>query len=243
LLEGGVAFANDEHFPASGLQGNAVHVPTLGISVGLSSIAEFQIDGGFYHRVSISNRDPLAPLASAVTSTGTTTHDVEDVVVATKIRLLAEKDRRPAFGLRFATKLPNASNESGLGLDTTDFFMSVLAAKTVQSIRVVTNLGFGILSEPTLATSQNDVLTYGFSAARATTQQAEVVAEVNGRVSTRSSAPAPGTETRSTVTVGARYTRGPVRFDAGIFVGLTAVDPNVGLNAGFTYVFDAFKVP
>ena len=62
---------------------------------------------------------------------------------------MPEAAGRPAFGLRFATKLPNASNESGLGLDTTDFYVSLLGAKTVQSIRVVGNLGVGILADPT----------------------------------------------------------------------------------------------
>ena len=40
--------------------------------------------------------------------------------------VLSETTGRPAVGLRFATKLPNATNESGLGLDTTDFYASLL---------------------------------------------------------------------------------------------------------------------
>ena len=243
LLEAGFDYAHDQEYPVSGLEGNLWRVPTAGISVGISSIAEFQIDWGMYNHLGISKRNPNAPLASLVTSTGTSTSDVDDIVVATKIRLLAEKEQRPAIGLRFATKLPNASNESGLGLDTTDFFMSLLGAKTVQSVRVVANLGFGILADPTAGNRQNDVLTYGVSAARATTQEAEVVAEINGRVSTRSSGAFPGTETRGVAKVGGRYTRGPVRLDAGVLIGLTAVDPTIGFTAGFTYVFNAFTLP
>ena len=64
-------------------------------------------------------------------------------MIATKIRLVSEAPGRPAFALRFATRLPNASNESGIGLDTTDFFLSGILGKTVQSIRVVGNFGFG----------------------------------------------------------------------------------------------------
>src|SRR5436305_1224918 len=75
------------------------------------------------------------------------THDVEDITIATKIRVLTETASRPALGLRFATKLPNASNESGLGLDTTDFYATLLGAKTVESIRVVGNIGAGILAD------------------------------------------------------------------------------------------------
>src|SRR5262249_39993898 len=137
-------------------------------------------------RLSISERKPQAPLASLVTATGSTTHDVDDVVVATKIRVIPETPRWPALGLRFATRLPNASNESGLGLDTTDFYASLLGAKTVQSVRVVVNLGGAILADPTSGNRQNDVLTYGVSFARAITPAAEVVGEINGRKSTRS---------------------------------------------------------
>jgi len=242
MIEAGVDGARDQQYPVSGLRGNQIAVPTVGISVGISSIAEFQIDGGFYNRLNITDR-LQAPLSSLVTAMGSTTHDVSDVVVATKIRLLAETAGRPAIGLRFATKLPNASNESGLGLDTTDFLVSLLGAKTVQSIRVVANLGAAILTDPTAGNRQNDVLTYGLSFARALTERVEFVGELNGRKSTRSGDAFPGTESRGLLKVGGRFTQGPVRLDAGLLVGLTSVDPTIGFTAGFTYVFNAFTVP
>jgi len=242
LLEGGFDFAHDFENTVSGLEGNLFTIPTIGISIGLSSIAEFQIDGGIYNHLSISSRNPNAPLASLLTVSGDSTHDVSDAVVATKIRLLAEGPGHPAFALRFATKLPNASNERGIWLDTTDFSGSVLVAKTVQSIRVVGNIGGGILANPTSGLGQNDVLLYGLSLARAMTQAAEFVGEVNGRWSTRSEA-FPGTESRGLLKFGARYTKGPLRLDGAIFFGLTTIDPTIGFTAGFTYVFNAFTVP
>jgi hypothetical protein len=243
LIEGGLDLAHDQQYPVSGLKGNLLAVPTIGISVGLSSIAELEIDGGFYDRLNITSRNPNAPLVSLLTVTGNSTHDVADAIVGTKIRLLSETANRPAFGIRFATKLPNASNESGLGLDTTDFFATLLAAKTVQSIRVVGNLGVGILGDATNGNRQNDDLTYGLSFARAMTQEAELVGELNGRVSTRSGVAFPGTETRGLLKLGGRYTRGMLRVDAGIYFGLTTVDPTIGLTTGFTYVFNAFTLP
>ncbi|MSO30872.1 MAG: hypothetical protein EXQ48_08015 [Acidobacteria bacterium] len=243
LVEAGLDYAHGESYPVSGLQGNVWRVPTIGVSVGISPIAEIQIDGGFYNRLTITNRNSAAPLASALTVAGTTTHDVEDVVIGTKIRLVAEAAGRPAFGIRFATRLPNASNESGLGSDTTDFFMSMLVAKTVQSVRVVGNLGFAILADPTRGDRQNDVVTYGLSIARAVTERVEFVGEVNGRQSTGSSDPFPGTESRGLLRFGTRYTRGSLRLDGGVFVGMTSVDPTIGLTTGFTYVFNAFTLP
>jgi hypothetical protein len=242
LFEGGVDVAHNQTYPASGLEGNLWRAPVVGISIGISPIAEFQIDGGFFNRLAINKRK-VAPLSDLVTATGDSTHDVEDVVVGTKIRIASESGKRPAIALRFATRLPNAQNESGLGLDTIDWYSTLLAAKTVQSIRVVANLGVGILSDPTEGHRQNDVLTYGLSFARALTEQTEVVGEINGRASTRSGAPFPGTESRGLLNFGARYTRGPIRFDGSAFVGLTSVDPTIGVSVGLTYVIHAFNLP
>ena len=242
LLEAGLDYGADVTFPASGLNGDLLRFPLVGFSVGLSSIAELQVDGGLYNRLSIGERRP-APLASMVDVDGDSTWDVEDIVLATKIRLVPEGERRPAFGLRFATKLPNASNESGLGLDTTDFHANVLAAKTVQSVRVVGNLGIGILGDPTRGDRQNDVLNYGLSLARALTTGMEVVGEVNGRAHVSGGAAPAGTESRGALRFGARYTQDLVRIDGGVIVGLTSRDPGFGLTVGLTYVFTAFQVP
>jgi hypothetical protein len=242
LLEGGVDILSDLQYPVSGLEGNLLRLPTLGISVGLSSIAELQIDGGPYDHLSITKRS-AAPLSYLVTATGDSTSDVEDTYVGMKIRFLQAGPQRPALALRFSTKLPNASNESGLGTDSFDFYASLLAAHDIQSLRIVGNFGVGILADPTDGNRQNDVLTYGGSIARAVTNKAEIVGEVNGRVSTRSGIPFPGTETLGTLRLGARYTPGPVRFDGALVLGLTSIGPTVGVTAGFTYVFNAFTVP
>ena len=189
-------------YPVSGLKGDLLRVPTLGLSFGLSSIAELQIDGGLYNRLNITSRQD-APLSDQLDFTGDKTSAVEDIVVATKIRLLSETPGRPAFGVRFATRLPNASNESGLGLDTTDFFVAGLLGKTVQSIRFVGNVGLGILADPVRGDSQNDVLTYGLSVARAVRQGLEVVGEINGRLDTRDGDPPVGLESRGAMRLGA----------------------------------------
>jgi hypothetical protein len=242
LVEGGFDYGRDVAYPASGLEGNLLRVPLFGVSIGVSSIAEVQIDGGLFNRLSITERN-VAPLSAMVTATGDSTSSVEDLSIGMKVRLVSEGMTRPAIGVRFATKLPNASNESGIGLDTTDFFASVVGAKTVQSVRVVVNAGVGILGDPTRGDRQNDVLTYGFSLARALTQAAEVVAEINGRLDTREGEPPPGTESRGIVRVGTRYTISSWRADAAVLVGVTSRDPSIGFTAGFTYVFNAFTLP
>ena len=242
LVEGGVEYDNDAVYPVSGLRGDLFRVPIAGVSIGVSSIAEVQFDQISFSRLSIDSRRP-APLSDLVTATGSSTTDAEDVIVGTKIRIAGETSSRPAFGFRFATKLPNAGNESGLGLDTTDFFATVLVGKTTQSVRIVGNVGLGILSDPTNGNRQNDVLLYGVSFARAITNAAEIVGEVTGRANTRGAGPLPGTESRSIVRMGLRYTYGGLRGDAALLLGATNNDPGVGFTAGFTYVFSAFQVP
>lgn len=245
LLEGGVDFERDVLYTVSGLRGDRISVPTFGVSVGLSSIAEVQLDWGVHQRLDITERRDTAPLAHLVTATGDSTTDVEDLVLATKIRLFGETPTgRPAVGLRFATKLPNASNEAGLGTDMTDFFASLLVAKTIQSFRVVGNAGVAILGDPVSEEpAQHDLATFGISVARALTSAAELVGEVNGRLNLGVEDPSPGGENRAVMRFGGRYTRGTVRVDAGVLFGMTPRDPQVGFTVGATWVFNAFQVP
>ncbi len=56
LVEGGLDYSDDAEFPVSGLRGDLLRFPLVGASIGISSIAEIQIDGGFYNRLSISER-------------------------------------------------------------------------------------------------------------------------------------------------------------------------------------------
>ncbi len=242
LVEAGIDYAQDAYYPVSGLIGNLWRVGTIGFSFGVSSIAEIQLDGGLRDRLAITSRMPDAPLADMLTVMGDSTSDFEDATIGAKVRFLAETETRPAMSIRFNTRLPNAGNESGLGKDTSDFNFGLAIGKTVQSIRVVGNFGFGILGDPTRGDRQNDVLNYGISVARAVAVGVEVVGELNGRMNTRSGTPPPGTDSLSMMRVGTRFTRGPVRVDGALLVGVTERDPTWGFTAGLTWVFKAFDV-
>lgn len=241
LVEAGFDFAHDAFFPASGLTGNLWRIGTFGLSFGVSSIAEIQLDGGLRNRLTIHATRP-APLSAMLKTTGTSTSDVEDVVIGAKVRVASEGTRRPSIAVRFSTRLPNAGNESGLGLDTSDFNFGVALGKTVRSIRVVGNFGFGILGDPVRGDRQNDVFNYGVSVARAIRTGVEVVGELNGRLNTRSGTAPIGTESRAGMRLGSRLTRGPVRIDAALILGVTEQDPTWGFTAGVTWVFKAFTI-
>ena len=242
LVETGVDWMRAVSFPVSGLRGDLVSGPTIGISVGVGPIAEIQIDGSPYRQLTITERGP-APLSPILKVDGTTTSAVDDVVIATKLRLLNERGARPSVGLRFATRLPNASNESGLGQDTTDFYMSVLVGKTIGRVRWVGNTGLAIVGDPIVAARQEDLLTVGMSLAAALGRGFEVVTEYNGRMNLAASSPVPGTENRGVARAGLRVTRGALRLDAAALFGATSADLDLGATAGLTWTFRAFSMP
>jgi hypothetical protein len=241
LFEAGLDYGQDIFYPASGLRGNLWRVGTFGFNVGVSSIAEIQLKGGLHDQLSITSLTP-APLSSMLTINGDSTGDFPDAMIGAKVRFSPETATRPAMSVKFMTRLPNEGNESGLGLDTFDFNFNVLVAKTIQTARIAGNVGFGILADPVRGDNQNDVLNYGFSVAKSVQTGVELVAEINGRQSTRANTPPIGTESRSIMRVGARYTQGPVRVDAAFLAGITERDQSWGFTAGVTWVFKAFTV-
>ena len=58
LLEAGLDYGRGVEYPVSGLTGQLLRVPLIGVSVGISSIAELQFDGGLYNRLAITERNP-----------------------------------------------------------------------------------------------------------------------------------------------------------------------------------------
>lgn len=241
LFEAGLDYEQDVKFPLSGLSGDLFSVPNLGVSIGVSSIAEIQIDGGLVQKLSVTERVP-APLTPLLDFSGTTTSSIRDLLIGTKLQLLGEAPGRPSLGARFVTRLPLASLESGLGRDTTDFAASFLIGKTVESVRMVGNVGFLMLEDPIAAAQQDTLMTYGFSVARAVADGLEFVGEVNGRLNL-AEADALGAETRGFGRIGTRYTRGAFRVDGAFLLGLSPRDPDWGMTAGLTWVVDAFRVP
>ena len=242
LIEAGIDYDRDTFLPVSGLRGNLITVPAFGISLGVSSIAEIQIDWGAYQKLDITEQIPGAPLSRLLLLDGSSTDDFGDIHIGAKMRLLSETARRPAIGSWFRTRLPNAGNESGLGKDVQDFSSALTIGKTIQSVRVVANIGMTMIGKPTELAAQDDLLIYSLSVARALTQRAEVVGEFVGRANFANIV-TPGAEDRGLLRFGTRYTMSGVRVDAGVLVGLTSRDPQIGFTGGFTWVFDAIKVP
>lgn len=195
LVESGVEVGSNIWYPVSGLTGDRVALP-LGVSVGLGAVTELQIDGG-YQWLAIDRRD-FAPLDFRV-EPGERTSDVIDVTLAMKVRVCGEGVRRPAISLRFATELPNASNESGLGLDTLNFVGTILVGKTVGAFRLVGNAGVALLSDVLQGSLQHDALVGGVSVAFALRPSVDLVGELAGRQVLFADRPPIGAEPRGQV--------------------------------------------
>src|SRR4026207_2060545 len=96
LIEGGFDYAREVDYPVSGLTGNLRRFPLIGISLGIGSVGEVQIDGGLYNHLSITDRRP-APLSHMLVVPGDSTWHVEDMMVGSKVRLISEGTSRPSI--------------------------------------------------------------------------------------------------------------------------------------------------
>src|SRR5438132_5590534 len=86
LLEGGIEYLRDAKYPVSGLEGDLTRVPLVGISIGVSSIAEMQIDQASLQHLNIKSRR-RGPLTDLMTVTGSSTTDTDDLLIGAKIRI------------------------------------------------------------------------------------------------------------------------------------------------------------
>ena len=237
LIEGGFSYDMDLTNEVMGIRFDRTRVASLGVSVGISPSAEVQVDGGLLQQLRVSELLPNAPL---ITRTRLRADDtlisLEDLIVATKIRLASETPGRPAIGVRFGTKLPFSDPDQGIGLGTTDFFASFLIAKTVRSVRTVGNAGLLMLGNP--QDSRDPITTFGFglSVARALTDAFELVGEINGKVDPFEDVVPTELLGNAAFRFAGRYTYAFLRLDFGVLLGITERDPTWGFSAGATYV-------
>jgi hypothetical protein len=100
-----------------------------------------------------------APSFGANPPNGQARHDAGDLRAATTVRLAGE-GRPSIVVLRFGTRLPTTSEESGLDRDRTDFFASVGARWRTGPLAWSGESGVGILGTRIPDYDQSDVWTY-----------------------------------------------------------------------------------
>jgi hypothetical protein len=220
--ETGFGYEKRAVYTLSGLQGDHVELFPSGLNFGLGDRAEFQMDGAV--------REYLR------TSDGVWHHDVGDISLSTKMKIVGESHHMPVIAFRPTVVLPNANQGSGLGLNTTRFFASVLVGKSLGKAFLYGNIGSGIMDNPTHAGVQDDVLTYGLAANVPVVAKVNWVAEFTGMLNPRIN-PAPGSETRRQLRSGFQIQAAGIRWDAGVEAGLTRLDPRYGITFGLTKRF------
>jgi hypothetical protein len=230
----GLEFLQKQRYSLSGLEGDLSRLGVAALHVGAGERAEFEISGVIQDYLSVSRRSQAAIPASFE---GNSTSDVGDVTLAAKYKFTTEGARRPALGFRFAVQLPNASNESGLGTDETNFYGSVLVSKRIRSLQLLANIGLAILGSPVTPNTQSDLVTYGLAAILPVYRRVNLVAEIHGRDGPRRL----GTESQSQVRVGVQVRAAGIRWDVAALAGLKPLDADTGVAIGVTYEFQAFN--
>ena len=228
----GLEVGGGREYPASGLTGTVVRLPAA-LRFGFGR-AELSVEGG-YELLSIDDFAP-APLDSMLDVSGDGTHDVIDPEIGMKVRIADESPAFPAWSFRVATRLPAAGNESGLGLDTTDFWLWLLAGKSIGPARIAANLGGGVLGIPTRGDRQNDVWGYGLSITAPLGAGWDAGAEVQGSLDARGDTPV-GTEERGQARLAVRRAAGRFAIDGAVIVGLHDPDPDLGAAIGLSATF------
>ena len=241
-LQIGFDFLQDAKYPASGLRGDQTSLGVLGIYMGLGEIVEFQMNWTAYNILSITERTPT-PLNLQLNSSGTATSDFGNLVFSTKILMVSEGKRRPSIAFRPSVQLPNASAAKGLGLDSTQFYGSLLLGKHLGKLHLFSNVGLGILSNPIEAGVQNDVLLYGLAGIYPLTSKINFSTEVVGRWNTRQGHIPLGTESLSEFRAGIQIQAVGLRWDIAGTAGIAENSPRSGIIFGISKEFQAFRRP
>jgi hypothetical protein len=214
-------------------------LPMATFRLGVGGWAEFQ-----------ASYEMLYLHQQAVNDTTNNQYGGGDARIFTKLWFMRERELLPALGMRFGTKLPNATRSSGLGTDDTDFAAAGLASKTFGPVTTHINLGILLLgnSGPTVGDSfkaggQDDLFTYAIGVVSkplgAPAEGATIVrllGEIAGQTGSHYH------NDLSDIRGGLQLQRGHGTFYVGVSAGLVSASADVGVNAGFTYAFDPINL-
>jgi hypothetical protein len=236
-IEAGIDFLQGAKYPVSGLTGDLTRVGVIGVSIGFAPNVEFQIEGVAQNFLSINTRGPSAIPLSLAPGTNST-NGPGDFILWTKFKLRSESKRGPSLGFRVGVGLPSSNQATGIGLNQTNAYGSILIGKKFGHngrLNTFANLGIAILTAPTQLFSQNDVLTYGAAGIFRLNKQFSLAGEVNGRANTRPHGGPLGTESQSEARLGMQIRASGLRFDFAGIKGLTNFTHDSGFTVGVTY--------
>ena len=206
----GARWQDDVELPYSGLTGDLAQLGMLRVDVGFGSRIAVRVQGTTRQVLRIDWDKSRQVPPSEVDATDDSTNDAGDFSVLTVAQVMPQRGWKPALGLRVEAKLPNTNERKGIGTNTTDVLLSVPAQSRFGRLVVNTDLGIGILTQPTNAQAQTDTLLYGLAAAYEATPRWMLSGELFGRWS--SAGGVPGTGNRGGVHAAASWATGPWAF-------------------------------
>ncbi len=198
----------------------------------LYRLGVLRFDFGIAQNVSIQIRGALRQVLRF--DHGANATDVGDFSVATIARIVPAGKHRPALGFRIETKLPNTNQDRGIGTNTTDVTMAVLATKQYGRALFFADLGLAILTAPRQLNDQNDVMVYGLGLLWNLSKHFQLAGEINGFVSPRDQIPL-GTEDRSATRLGVSWKLSKFALEILAVNGLIQREGSLGVMAGMSW--------
>lgn len=236
----GFDFLQDVGFPLSGLRGDETSVGVLNVRMGISKLAEVEVEGAIQNFLDVKSQG--ASFVPNLQLTGVnSTHDTGDFALSTKIRILRPSGKKPGLAFRFGFIMPNSNQARGIGTNTTNVFALVALEEQIQKLKLMGDLGLEILQSPNALFSQNDVLMYGAGFSYPVHRHVNLVGEVNGLYSARTiNNGLIGTQSTGQGRLGLQINLGGFTWDMAGIRGVNKYDPRSGFTFGVTKEFHLF---
>lgn len=204
-------------------------LPQIGFNIGLGD------------RVEVQASYELLYNHETVLGQGTQTNfGSGDARLFAKVRAFSEEGWRPALGLRFGTKLPNANYADHLGTDRIDWGGEILASKEVGPVNLLANIGLQLLDNPTQG-GQDDLFSWGVAATSNDLLEQEkdgvglrLVTEFAGLTGSRFG------NDRTAWRGGFQVRRDAFTLFGGVSAGLIRESENIGALVGVIWTFQTF---
>jgi len=128
--------------------GHFVRIPRILMGVGFADVVDLRVD----YEYLLLRHDPVHERHN----------DSGDVLIRSRLAFLNLHDYFCSLGVN--VKLPNASDDKGLGTDETDIYVLALISKAYGKVGMDLSAGLGILGDPRKNADQKDVAVVSLSA-------------------------------------------------------------------------------
>ena len=238
--EVGFDFLQDVGFPLSGLRGDETSIGVLSVRMGISKIAEIELEGAVQNFLDVKSRGVSFVPNLELTGVNST-HDTGDFALSTKIRFRAPSGKKPGIAFRFGFIMPNSNQARGIGTNTTNVYALFALEEQLQKLRLMGDVGLEILQSPNALFSQNDELMYGAGFSYPVHKRVNIVGEVNGLYSARTiNAGLVGTQSTGQGRFGLQIFAGGFTWDLAGIRGLNKYDARTGFTFGVSKEFHLF---